>query len=324
MRGWMQTGSCPTWTPSPRRWAGWPTPWTVTIPGRRSVPAAARRLVFLGMGSSHFAGSVAAARLRSRGLDAVAELASSDLLPAPTPDTVVVAVSASGGSRETVAAAQRYAGRCPVVLLTNSPGADLAGTADVVVPMLAGEETGGVACRSYQHTLALLLALEERLTGAGPDASATVRAAAEASADLLARRADWLPGLGELLLGPDGTHVVAPARRLSSALQAALMLREGPRRQAVGSETGDWSHVEVYLTKTTDYRLLIYPGSPWQDELLRWTADRGSTVVCVGADLRQAATCVRYAGDASDDVRLLAEVLVAELLAQAAWSEGPV
>ena len=88
----------------------------------------------------------------------------------------------------------------------DSLGADLAGRADVVVPMLAGEETGGVACRSYQHTLALLLALEERLTGAAPRASATVRAAAEASADLLARRADWLPGLAELLLGPDGTH----------------------------------------------------------------------------------------------------------------------
>ncbi len=288
------------------------------------VPPRTRRLVFLGMGSSHSASSVAAARLRSRGLDAVAELASSDLLPPPSAETVVVAVSASGDSRETVFAAQQYAGRCPVVLLTNAPRAP-AGTvaADAVVPMLAGEETGGVACRSYLHTLALLLALEERLTGAGSALPARLRDAAEASADLLARRTDWLPDLSELLLGPDGTQMVAPARRLSSAQQAALMLREGPRRQAVASETGDWSHVDVYLTKTTDYRLLLFAGSRWEDELLRWTAERGSTVVAVGAELPQAAMSVRYAGDEVDDVRLLAEVLVAELLAQHAWAIQP-
>ena len=127
------------------------------------------------------------------------------------------------------------------------------------------------------------------MTGTEADTAGLVRAAAEASADLLARRADWLPRLSELLLGPDGTHVVAPARRLSSAHQAALMLREGPRRQAVGSETGDWSHVDVYLTKTTDYRLLLFAGSRWEDELLRWTSERGSTVVSVGAELPQAA-----------------------------------
>jgi hypothetical protein len=187
--------------------------------------------------------------------------------------------------------------------------------------MLAGEEVGGVACRSYQHTLALLLALEHRLTGTEGNSAGLARAAAEASADLLARRADWLPRLSELLLGPDGTHVVAPARRLSSAQQAALMLREGPRRQAVGSETGDWSHVDVYLTKTTDYRLLLFAGSRWEDELLRWTSERGSTVVSVGAELPQAAMSLRYAGDEVDDVRLLTEVMVAELVAHRAWSD---
>jgi fructoselysine-6-P-deglycase FrlB-like protein len=40
------------------------------------------RLVLLGMGSSHYANAVAAARLRALGVDAVAELASSDVLPA--------------------------------------------------------------------------------------------------------------------------------------------------------------------------------------------------------------------------------------------------
>ncbi len=241
------------------------------------------------MGSSHYAASIAAARLRSQGLDAAAELASSDLLPPPRPDTVVIAVSAGGSSRETTDAVRRYLGHSPVLLLTNTPDSTLAGDADAVVLMQAGPERGGVACRTYQHTLVLLLALEARLTGRPLGVPALTRAAAEATADLLARRAEWLPELRELLLGPDGTHLAAPAHRLSSAQQGALMLREGPRLPALASETGDWSHVDVYLTKSTDYRLMLFAGSRWEDELLRWCAERGSTVVAVGADQPRAA-----------------------------------
>jgi hypothetical protein len=152
------------------------------------------------------------------------------------------------------------------------------------------------------------------------DLPALVRRAATASADLLSRRDDWLPEVRRLLVGPQSTHVVAPARRLSSAQQSALMLREGPRLPAYACETGDWSHVDVYLTKTTDYRMLLLGGSRWEDELLRWTTERGSTVVAVGADVEGAALSLRYDGDTDDDVALLTEVLVAELLAADLWA----
>ena len=270
----------------------------------------ASRYVLVGMGSSYFAASLAAARLRSHGIDAVAELASSDLLPAPGDDTVVIAVTAGGGSRETVAAVESYLGQAPVVLLTNSPGSDLAARVQGVVDVRAGMELGGVACRSFQHTLALLLALESRLARPSLEVVVLLQRSAAASSDLLARRGDWLPEVRRLLVGPHGTHVVAPARRLSSAQQSALMLREGPRVPAYACETGDWSHVDVYLTKTTDYRLLLLAGSRWEAELLGWTAERGSTVVAVGADVQGAAMCLRYEGDEDDDVRLLSEVLV--------------
>jgi fructoselysine-6-P-deglycase FrlB-like protein len=284
----------------------------------------ASRFVLLGMGSSFFAAGVAAARLRALGINAVAELASSDLLPAADGHTVVIAITASGGSRETRAAAAHYRDKCPVVLVTNTLDGDLARDAEggvhEVVDMCAGIERGGVACRSFQHTLALLLALEPRVARASLDVPSLLRRAAAASEDLLASRADWLPEVRRLLVGPQGTHVVAPARRLSSAQQSALMLREGPRIPAYSCETGDWSHVDVYLTSTTDYRMLLLAGSRWEDELLRWTGERGSTVVAVGADVEGAAFSLRYAGDEDDDVRLLSEVLVGELLAADLWS----
>ena len=283
---------------------------------------AGTHLVLLGMGSSHYANAVAAARLRALGVDAVAELASSDLLPAVRPGTVVVAVSASGGSAETLDAVSRYAGRCPIVAMTNVDGSAIEVGAAHVLPMTAGEERGGVACRSFQHTLALWLDLEARLTGGSAARAAVVdvvERSAVASADLLARRDAWLPQLSALALGPDGTHLAAPARRMSSAQQGALMFREGPRRPAVGCETGDWSHVDVYLTKTTDYRLVLFAGSRWEPALVDWVAQRGSTLVAIGDDVPGAAMSLRYAGDEDDDVRLLSEVLVAELVSSSAW-----
>ncbi len=271
------------------------------------------RILLLGMGSSHYADLVVAARLRARGIDAVAELASSDLLPAVGPDTLVVAVSASAGSAETLDAVDRLG--VPFVAMANKEG-PLAERAERVVWMQAGQERGGVACRSFQHTLALLLALESNLTG-GP--LPPLGAVAEATTDLLDTADVWRPRLAELLLGPSGTHVVAPARRISSAFQSALMLREGPRLPAVGCETGDWSHVDVYLTKTTDYRMLLLGGSRWEPQLLDWTTKRGSTVVAVGAEVPGAADTLRYRHDDVDDVRLLTETLVAELIAAHAW-----
>ena len=270
----------------------------------------------LGMGSSHYANQVVAARMRAAGGRAVAEIASTDLLPRLQPHDTVFAVSASGGSAETLAAVRRLREDdhlASFVAVTNTERNELRDLCDVAVPLLAGEERGGVACRSFQHTLAVLLALVP-----GFDTGAVARAA-EATEHLLATRAEWLSDVSSLLLGPSGTHVVAPARRVSSALQSALMLREGPRLPAVGCETGDWSHVDVYLTKTTDYRMLLLGGSQWEPQLLDWAGQRGSTVVGVGADVPSAAYTLRYPHDEDDDVRLLTESLVAELVAVRAW-----
>lgn len=276
----------------------------------RGAPA----ILLLGMGSSHYAGQVAAARLRAAGIPAVAELASSDLLPRVSAETLVIAVSASAGSVETLDAVQRLG--VPFVALANKPG-QLTEFAARTVWMQAGEERGGVACRSFQHTLILLLDLVRHLTGGSP---LPVSPAIEAVEHLLTTEDRWRPRLDELLLGPTGTHIVAPAHRISSALQSALMLREGPRLQAAGCESGDWSHVDVYLTKTTDYRMLLLAGSRWDDQLLEWTRQRGSTVVALGREIPGAAYTLRHPHDDNDDVRLLTETLVAELIAARAWA----
>lgn len=93
----------------------------------------------------------------------------------------------------------------------------------------------------------------------------------------------------------------------------------GLRRAADGCETGDWSHVDVYLTRTLHYRALFFPGSRYDAEALRWLASRGSTVVAVGAHVAGAAGTVRFRHDDDLRVRLLTETLIAELVAAAWW-----
>jgi hypothetical protein len=100
------------------------------------------------------------------------------------------------------------------------------------------------------------------------------------------------------------------------------MVREGPRRAADGCETGDWNHVDVYLTKTLDYRALVFTGSRFDAEALKWMNERRSHAVTVGAEPDGVAATVRYPGDDDPIVALLTEVIVAELLAAHWWLES--
>ncbi|MFL5770227.1 MAG: SIS domain-containing protein [Chloroflexota bacterium] len=284
------------------------------------VPPSARRVVLLGMGSSRYAAVDAALMLRSAGVDAVAEYASATVGWPAARDTLIVAVSAKGESEETIAAVDRYRGVSPVVALTDAPRSTIATLADVVVPLEAGDELGGVACRSFQHTQLVLRALEARLGGRAVDLPSLCDRVAAASANLLDGRAAWLPGVSAALDGPDGVFVLAPVERLASAEQGALAIREGPRRLAVACETGDWSHVDVYLAKTLDYRALLFAGSRGDGNALEWLAKRGSTFVAVGRDVPGVRGAVRYIGDDDPDVAAMTEVLVAELVGAAWWS----
>jgi fructoselysine-6-P-deglycase FrlB-like protein len=278
------------------------------------------RVLLTGMGSSWFAAQSAALRMRRAGIDAVAELASTEASWPAAEGLLTVGISASGGSAETLQFVEAHPG---YVALTNTTGSAITRDASAVVPMIAEAERSGVACRSFQHTLIALLVLEEQLTGASLGVAALVRRAADASEWLMDHRGEWLDEAAERLDGADGVWFLAPAERISSSLQSALMIRETPRRAADGCETGDWSHVDVYLTKTLDYRAMVFTGSRHDAAAADWMRQRGSTAVAVGGAFDAAQQVIRYPGDDDRLVALLTEALVAELIAATWWSRQP-
>ena len=283
--------------------------------------ADARRVVMIGMGSSRFAALPAAALLRSRGVDAVAELASTGLPSLPSADLVAIGISASGSTPETVEALARHRGRSRTVAVTNDPDGELAAVADVVLPLYAGTEEGGVACLTFQATLAVLQLLAGAITGARPGVD-ELRPSVGAAAALRDGRGAWLDELAERLAPATVTHAIAPSERLSSALQSALMLREGPRLAADATETGDWLHVDVYLSKRPGYTALLFPGSRFDDAVMAYARERGSAIVAVGGDVEGAAQTVPVVGADTPLVSLLVETAVAELVASELWRRG--
>jgi glutamine---fructose-6-phosphate transaminase (isomerizing) len=271
-----------------------------------------RRVLLIGMGSSRFAALPAAAALRARGIPAVAEYASTGLPTPPAPDQVAIGISASGSTPETVEALARHREVAPTAAITNDPESDLAAAADVVLPLLAGEEAGGVACRTFQATVAV----GHLLAGRAPD---DLRPAVAAQQALLDARDAWLEPLVAHLERAHTTYAIAPAERIASSLQSALMLREGPRVAADATETGDWLHVDVYLSKHPGYTAVLFGGSRFDAGVMEWVAERGSTVVCVGREVAGSALHVPFPGADDPLVASLVEVSALELAAAALW-----
>ena len=279
--------------------------------------AGVERVLFLGMGSSRFAALTAAAHLRARGVDAYAELASTGLPSLPRPGTLVVGISASGATAETIEALARHRSASPTVAVTNRPGSPIEEVADVTLPLLAGEEGGGVACVSFQATLVVLLLLCGRLAGA--PAVEALRPAVTAAEAIRSTRATWLDELVATVRDAHTVYTIAPAERISSALQSALMLREGPRIAADAAETGDWLHVDVYLSRHPGYTALLFPGSRFDNGVMEWARQRASSVVTVGTAVDGTALHIPYPGANEALVATLVETGIAELLAAELW-----
>jgi len=262
------------------------------------------KIAFTGLGSSRYAALVASAAARAAGRTVWASYPHVADGQPPTSDLVLVAISASGRTSEVVEVAERHRGRSLVVAVTGDPGSPLARAADQVVPLHAGREVAGVACRTFRATVAALGLLT------GVVEVEDVRPTVDALDSLLTTRTEWAPRLVEALDGAPSIDVLADAPLVGLAEQAALMLRECPRSPAHAWESADWLHTAVYLA-LPGHRVVLYPGAVADEEVVATVERRGGSVLRIpGAN----------PGGADPLARAVAESVVAEVVAAELWA----
>ena len=201
---------------------------------RPAEPLTARRVLFLGMGSSRFAALAAASRLRAAGVDALrGVLLGRSRCRHLRPTSPLSRSRRAERPRRRSRPRRVTAASLPRDRRDERSGRPAGGDGGHRPAALAGEEQGGIACKTYQATVAVLLALTGVPGGHAP-------AGGRGRPITSSRAASTGFGRALEVLGGGPIDVVAPAERLASAEQSALMLREAPRIRAVACETGDW------------------------------------------------------------------------------------
>ena len=276
-------------------------------------------LYLVGMGSSYFAAQDAARYLRSVGYLAIAEIASAETPSSFPENTVVIAISASGNSVEVLKFVENIPENIRTIGLTRELDSKLTKIVDEVVHLPINAETGGVSIWSYRATSIALFQILEKLSIFNSVKNSCLNAAKEIK-KLLDSKNQWIESFMNLTTSKDGIWLMAPAERSGSALQGALMFREGPRFLSDGCETGDWSHVDVYLTKTLDYKALIFTGSIWDQQAIDWLNNRKSAFGSIGSYNQGTIASITLE---EDDIltNLLTELVVPELMAARLWEK---
>ena len=276
-------------------------------------------IYFVGMGSSYYAAQDIARQLRSNGYLAVAEIASA-ITPKSFPEnSLVVAISASGNSVEVIRFLEDLPTNIHSVALTREADSKITKLVKEVMLLPIKAETGGVSTWSYRATLIALFQLLEKL-GITPSVKETCLSAQKQIQKLLDSKNQWLESFMNLTTSDNGIWLMSPAERSGSALQGALMFREGPKVKADGCETGDWSHVDVYLTKSLDYKALMFTGSVWDQQAIEWLVNRNSSFGSIGSYSKGNIASINIE-DGDTLFKLLTEILIPELMSANLWSK---
>ncbi len=245
----------------------------VDIGIKRAELARVHRVLTLGAGTSHHAGLLAALhlqRLAKIPAEAKATPEFKDDPAIPEPGTLLVAMSQSGETLDTMQALHRLRSHpAKVLAVTNQAASSLARQADYVLALQAGTEISVAATKTFlcQALLGHLLALAK----AGQDRAMTDAALAHAAQELLrlpravdrtlARSAD-LANLARGLVPHESAFILAKGLLLPVAMEAALKLKEIAYQHAEAYPAGELKHGPfALLTAETGVVFLLQQGA---------------------------------------------------------------
>jgi len=190
------------------------------------------RVLFTGCGSTYYLSLAAASlfqELTGRGVRAIPGgeliLYQDAAYEADTP-TILVAISRSGTTTETVAAVQKFkeAGRGPVIAITNYENTPLATAAEVTITIPAGQEESVAQTRSFASMYVAATALAAVISGRD-DLLAAMKKLPPLGANLIQHYDDLARSLGENL-DLDRFYFLGSGPRYGLACETNLKMKE--------------------------------------------------------------------------------------------------
>lgn len=275
-----------------------------------------RRILLTGMGSSYWGCRPLYLRLLDAGLTPVM-VETSELIHYErkwlTPDTLVIAVSQSGQSVETVRLLDLACGRCDIIGVTNTPDSPLATRSTAALLMHAGAEFT-VSCKTYLATLLALDWLGDLLCGLSPaPLLAEARQVLEPLRAYLERWpahvAQWIPHLH----GVQSVFIVGRGTSLAAAETGGLIVKESTHTHAEGLSAAAFRHGPLELLSDAVF-VLVYEGdersAPFSRQLVTDIRKAGGRSVLAS----HAAEGVLLLPPCSSRLRPLMEILPVEML----------
>jgi glucosamine--fructose-6-phosphate aminotransferase (isomerizing) len=230
-----------------------------------------RRVVLTGMGSSlHALHPIHLALCQSGIPSKIVETSELALYLGRLLDnhTLLVVVSQSGQSAETVRLLGLTAGKVPTIGVTNTPASPLAAQSDAVVLMHAGKEST-VSCKTYVATLVALEWLSAMLRGADlKQTREQLQQAVPAATDYLGRYRAHVEYLVAKLQGIRHVFVAGRGASQATAGTGGLILKESAHFPAEGMSAAAFRHGPFEMLGPHIF-LLVFSGDAISSQLNR-------------------------------------------------------
>ncbi len=230
------------------------------------------------------------------------------------PRNLIIAVSQSGRSAETVSMLKTNRNRSVVVGITNTPNSPLAKRADVVIPTRAGEEFS-VSCKTYVTALLALEWLGDILCEKNVRrARKELAEASPAAGAYLSRWRKHVLSLADRLRGTSQLYLVGRGASLAAVSTGGLIVKESDHFPAEGMSSAAFRHGPLEIVTARTF-VLGFSGSGKTRELNRRLArdvrERRGKAEMVGEDAPLPA--LRFPA-APDSIRPILEILPVEII----------
>jgi glucosamine--fructose-6-phosphate aminotransferase (isomerizing) len=275
------------------------------------------RVVLTGMGGSFHALHPLYLQLVEQGFTAVM-VETSELIHHQArlfdPKSLIVAVSQSGQSAETVRMLEVNGGRAVVVGVTNTPESPLAKQSAAAVITRAGSEAT-VSCKTYVSTLMALKWLGDALCGGDSEQSQReLSGAASAVREYLGNWRKYVEQVALRLKGVRQLFLVGRGTSLAAVGAGALVIKESDHFHAEGMSSAAFRHGPFEMLSAETF-VGVFAGEEKTRELnLRLSADvraAGGASEVIGEATEM--ECFRVA-ESANSVRPILEILPVQMI----------